>query len=67
MPIYEYRCKHCAHDFEALVWSRSDEQSICCPKCESTEIRRLLSAFCTSGGGASESSKSSCSPKGGFG
>ncbi|NTW37104.1 MAG: zinc ribbon domain-containing protein, partial [Syntrophobacteraceae bacterium] len=21
MPIYEYRCTHCDHCFEALVWS----------------------------------------------
>ncbi len=40
MPIYEYKCRDCGDEFEALV-RKSDTPS--CPKCSSTELERLLS------------------------
>ena len=40
MPIYEYACQQCEHDFEDLV--RGDETSKC-PACGSEELARLLS------------------------
>lgn len=40
MPIYEYQCKGCGHQFEALV-RKSDVPA--CPSCASTELERLLS------------------------
>ncbi|MCA9739045.1 MAG: zinc ribbon domain-containing protein [Gemmatimonadota bacterium] len=40
MPIYEYRCTDCGHDFEALV---RGEQSVACPECDSASIERQLS------------------------
>jgi putative FmdB family regulatory protein len=40
MPIYEYRCKSCEHEFEALVRSGSTPK---CAKCESEELERVLS------------------------
>jgi putative FmdB family regulatory protein len=40
MPMYEYACKKCDHQFETLV--RGDEK-VACPKCESTKLERLLS------------------------
>ena len=40
MPIYEYRCESCKHEFEALVRS-SDVPA--CEKCGATKLERLLS------------------------
>lgn len=49
MPIYEYACQTCAHEFEALV--RSDTVPSC-PKCHSTDLAKKLSVFATSGADA---------------
>ena len=40
MPIYEYRCKDCGKEFEALV-RKSDVPA--CPGCAGTDLERLLS------------------------
>ena len=40
MPIYEYRCEACSHEFEALV--RSSDTPVC-EKCASPKLARLLS------------------------
>jgi putative FmdB family regulatory protein len=40
MPIFEYQCHGCGHQFEALV-RKSDVPS--CPSCNSTDLERLLS------------------------
>jgi putative FmdB family regulatory protein len=40
MPIYEYTCAACGHDFELLV--RHDTEPAC-PECASGEIERRLS------------------------
>jgi putative FmdB family regulatory protein len=44
MPIYEYVCRQCANEFEALV--RSDTV-VECPSCHSTELKKMLSVFAT--------------------
>ncbi len=40
MPIFEYTCKSCGHQFETLVRTGSTPA---CPSCESTELERLTS------------------------
>jgi putative FmdB family regulatory protein len=40
MPIYEYECKACGHEFEQLVRT-GDVPS--CPSCKGQELTRLLS------------------------
>ncbi|NNF27924.1 MAG: zinc ribbon domain-containing protein [Gemmatimonadetes bacterium] len=40
MPIYEYRCEGCAHEFETLV---RGEARPACPECASEELERLMS------------------------
>jgi len=40
MPIYEYECKACGHEFEQLIRT-GDVPS--CPSCKSQELTRLLS------------------------
>ena len=40
MPIYEYACRSCARQFEALVLKNTVPA---CPECESRDLERLLS------------------------
>jgi putative FmdB family regulatory protein len=42
MPIYEYACKQCGHEFEALVRSSTIPD---CPSCHSIELDKKLSVF----------------------
>ena len=45
MPIYEYRCEECGHQFERLARSIHDESlELVCPSCEGAAVRRLISA-----------------------
>jgi putative FmdB family regulatory protein len=39
MPIFEYICKECNHEFEALVFGR--DKAIC-PKCKSKSLSLQL-------------------------
>jgi putative FmdB family regulatory protein len=47
MPIYEYRCESCDHEFSHLH-RRYSEPAPPCPECGSTELRKLLSTFSAS-------------------
>ncbi len=49
MPIYEYACRDCGSEFEALVRASSVPE---CPQCHSTELAKKLSVFATAGSGA---------------
>jgi putative FmdB family regulatory protein len=44
MPIYEYACTKCSHEFEALVRSDTTPE---CPSCHSTQLEKKLSVFAT--------------------
>jgi len=52
MPIYEYACQACGHEFEALQ-KVSDAPLRKCPDCGKPKLRKLLSApaFRLKGGG----------------
>lgn len=50
MPIHEYRCRVCAHQFEALV--RGAEVPAC-PVCQADDPERMLSLFAVSSEGRS--------------
>ena len=49
MPIYEYRCKACAHEFEALVLPHKAEPE--CPACHAKDLEKLVSGFALSSDG----------------
>lgn len=41
MPIYEYGCEECGHEFETLVRSSSDVPR--CPSCASIDLAKRFS------------------------
>ena len=43
MPIYEYECTACAHNFEAIQ-RMSDAPLVDCPACAKPQLRKKLSA-----------------------
>ncbi len=51
MPIFEYHCLHCNHDFEMLVARKDadDLRSAVCPSCGRRAGERLLSTFAVGG------------------
>jgi putative FmdB family regulatory protein len=46
MPIYDFRCRTCRHEFEALV--RAQDAAPACPSCHGQDLERLLSGFAVS-------------------
>lgn len=54
MPIYDYRCKQCAHEFELIVLRTSPVPA--CPSCDSQDIEQLLSGFAVSSEGTRQTS-----------
>lgn len=52
MPLYDYRCSECDHEFEVLQ-GISDEPLTDCPECKQSTLGKLVSApaFTFKGGG----------------
>lgn len=46
MPIYEYECRHCGHQFEYLVLPTSPAAK--CPACHKKSLKQLISMFAAS-------------------
>lgn len=64
MPLYEFTCEKCGHDFEELV---SGETVVECPACGSSDTRKVMSACARrrrgdgeTGGAAASSGCGSC-------
>jgi putative FmdB family regulatory protein len=64
MPIFEYICQNCSHEFETLVFGRDKAK---CPKCESKKLSPQLSVFAMSTKGVSAGTSSIAAPSGGCG
>ena len=43
MPIYDFKCKSCGHEFEGLVLPAREEPA--CPQCHAKDLERLISNF----------------------
>ncbi len=65
MPIYEYHCNECGHDFEYLKLGAGEPEH--CPACKAASICRLMSTcgFVSKGSGgetvSTSASASACS------
>jgi putative FmdB family regulatory protein len=60
MPLFEYACRRCDHQFEALVRASETPE---CPSCHATELERRLSTFAahtTSDGAAAMPATGAC-------
>lgn len=47
MPLYDYKCRGCGHEFEALVRT-TDIDPPTCAECRGRDVERLLSTFAVS-------------------
>lgn len=48
MPIYEYECSNCDNSFELVRSINDNDKDLKCPKCDSSEVKKLLSVFSSS-------------------
>jgi putative FmdB family regulatory protein len=53
MPIYEYRCRSCDHEFETLIQGSARPV---CPGCGGKKLEKKLSVFAVSSAEGRESS-----------
>ena len=51
MPIYEYGCQKCGHEFEELVFADATPH---CPECGSNDVQKLMSQCCHCGKGGDD-------------
>ncbi len=47
MPIYEYACPKCGHEFEQLLLAASARDEVACPACGGNKVTRKMSVFST--------------------
>jgi putative FmdB family regulatory protein len=52
MPIYEYRCSSCNHEFSKLEKMDAPSQGVTCPACGRAHAERRLSTFASTSGAA---------------
>ena len=57
MPLYEYRCLACAHQFELLILRQA--QPLACPACSGESLERVWSLFAVSSDASRQSSEAS--------
>jgi putative FmdB family regulatory protein len=62
MPIYEYKCSKCAHEFEVIHGVSDRGEKVTCPKCGASKPQRMMSAF-SCGGPLESGAGSSCAPR----
>ncbi len=61
MPLFDFICRACGKEFEALVMGSSKPH---CPECQSEDLQKQMSVFARRSGGDSSSSGSSGSGSG---
>jgi len=45
VPIYEFKCNECGHEFEIIMRASASKEEVECPKCHAKNPDRLVSAF----------------------
>jgi putative FmdB family regulatory protein len=64
MPVFEFLCERCQHEFEELLLRRDEE--VLCPQCGANRAKKLMSAFAVTGSARlSNSACGSCKPSAG--
>ena len=54
MPVFEYACRACGEEFEALCLR--DGETVACPSCESLDLKKKVSVVGSPSGGCIEPS-----------
>ena len=52
MPIFEYTCRECGHQFETLV---TGNRQPACPQCNASDLEKMYSTFAARGASGSAS------------
>lgn len=52
MPVYEYVCNNCNDRFDRLVRNLDAARDVSCVRCDSANVRRVVSGFAMVGGAA---------------
>ena len=62
MPIYEYRCKTCAHDFQLLRSMDKASEDALCLQCRGRAVRKLslIASLPRGGSGLEEGAGQAC-------
>ncbi len=50
MPLYEYRCRDCGHQFEILQQVGQGAAAMSCPSCDAGALEKQFSTFATTSG-----------------
>ena len=45
MPVYEYVCESCDHQYEAMQALNTKAEDTACPNCQAMSSRRVMSSF----------------------
>ncbi len=61
MPLFEYVCKKCGHQFEALVMGTTSPS---CPSCQSKKLEKQLSIFAVSSRSGDDTPREAVAPCG---
>lgn len=64
MPLFEYECRACHHQFELLVRASTTLE---CPSCQATDLEKQLSVFAVSAPGERQALRPSPGPCGACG
>lgn len=43
MPIYEYQCRSCDIQFQAVIMRKEEEENLLCPECSGKKLKKLIS------------------------
>jgi putative FmdB family regulatory protein len=43
MPIYDFECESCGHNFDNLIRNDQDRLDLSCPECQSQKVRQMIS------------------------
>ncbi|HRX83652.1 MAG TPA: zinc ribbon domain-containing protein [Phycisphaerae bacterium] len=62
MPIYEYHCNGCGHEFEEMTSMARRDAKLACPACGAKQVERKFSVFA-----AGKAEAPAPSPQGGCG
>lgn len=64
MPIFEFQCPSCGHQFEELILGGGEAGELQCPKCNKPGVEKLLSVFSSARNTSDSSALSgtSCGP-----